>query len=110
MSVNQFLSNSKKILAKSASISEAEIEEHFVEYSKTVNCKAYKLIILNKRGFPDRTVFTPNEIIFFIEFKQKNKKLDATQKPVKTIIEKFGFDYYICDKIGQAEKILDSYL
>ena len=44
--------------------------------------------------------------MLFIEFKKKGGKLTPTQKPWKRTIEELGFQYFICDEIGQAEKLL----
>lgn len=110
LGVETFLKSASKVKAKQPTILEADIENPFVEYAKTKKYTALKLVFLRKRGFPDRTILGPNKTIFFIEFKQLGKKLSPPQTLVKNTIEGFGFDYYICDKMGQAEAILDTYL
>ena len=108
--INNFLKNASKTVSKRNIILEASIEDAFVKYAKSKGCKALKLILLNKRGFPDRTVLTPNGGILFIEFKKKGEKLRSTQIPVKKILTDLGFEYYVCDEKGQAEKQLDRYI
>jgi hypothetical protein len=110
MSINDFLSRATKRKKKQSEIKEVHIEEEFCEYAKSLGCKALKLILLNKRGFPDRTVLCPKGRILFIEFKKKGKKLNPTQVPVKKLIVSFGFEYHVCDEKGQAESILDEFL
>jgi len=110
MSVSDFLNNAKKVTVDKTVTLEVTIEDHFVKYAKSKGCLAYKLIILNKRGFPDRTILIGDGKLFFIEFKQKGKKLSPTQITVKKILVGFGFGYYVCDEIGQAEIILNKYI
>lgn len=110
MSINDFLDNAKKTIAKKSEIKEIDIEDHYVKHAKNKRCKALKLIFLNKKGFPDRTTLCPKSRILFIEFKRKGKKASQAQIKVRAILESFGFEYRICDEIGQAEKHLDNFL
>ena len=106
----EFLKKAKSKLKKSTEISEIEIEDVFCDYAKSVGCVALKLILLNLRGFPDRTILCTEARVFFIEFKKKGKKLTPTQKLWKRTLEKLGFQYFVCDEIGQAENILQDFL
>lgn len=110
MSMSEFVKRAKKNISKRGEVTEANIENPFVEYAKSKGCKAYKLVFLVGRGFPDRTVLCPGGKIFFIEFKRKGKKPSEHQNKVRQILEELGFEYYVCDKLGQAEKILDGLL
>jgi len=110
MDINKFISNADKTKVKKSQIKEIDIEGEFCKYAKSVGCKALKLISLNKRGFPDRTIICPGGRVFFIEFKKEHKKLSPTQVPVKKMLVSFGFEYHVCDQIGQAEFILDEFL
>lgn len=108
MGIDAFINIATKTKAKSKQVLEVNIEDAFVKYAKRKKCLATKLIFLNKRGWPDRTVLCPGGIVFFIEFKKSNKeKLSATQIPIKRLIEGFGFKYFVCNTPGQAEKLLD---
>lgn len=110
MSINSFLNNASKTISKKLEVAEVDIEDNFVKHAKNKKCKALKLRYLNKKGFPDRTVCCPGGRIFFIEFKRKNKKQTAPQKIAQKLLEGLGFEYHVCDKIGQAEAILDDFL
>lgn len=110
MDTNEFLSRASKRKAKKAEITEDDIEQAFCKYANGVGCKALKLIYLNKKGFPDRTVICPNARIFFIEFKRKGKRPSPAQILVRKMLESFGFEYYVCDVKGQAESHLDNFL
>lgn len=107
---NDFIKLALKRVKKKKEIAELDIESEFVKYAKSLGCKPIKLIVLNMRGWPDRSVFCPNGKVIFIEFKKKNKYLSPTQKPWKRTLEDLGFDYLICDEKGQAENYLDLFL
>lgn len=110
MSIDDFVSRASKTEAKKKEVPEANIERSFVKYAKSCGVRAEKLVLLSGRGWPDRTVFCKEGIVFFIEFKRKGKKITPAQRIIKRILEKLGFDYYVCDEIGQAERILNGYI
>lgn len=110
MDTSKFLASATKRIKKNAEVAEVDIEGAYVKHCKNVRCKAYKLIILNRRGFPDRTTLCPGGRILFIEFKRKGKKPSSNQVIVRGILESFGFEYHVCDQLGQAESILDDFL
>lgn len=110
MSINDFISKATKTISKKLEVKEISIEEQFVTYAKSKHCHAYKLVFLNKKGFPDRTILCPQGRILFIEFKRKNKPQSPIQVKVMKLLKSLGFEYYVCDTKGQAEKILDEFL
>lgn len=110
MSIENFINKASKTVSKSKQVTETDIEGDFVKFAKKSGCKAYKLIFLRARGFPDRTILCPGGRVFFIEFKRKGKKQTSTQISVQRALEGLGFEYYVCDEKGQAEKILEEFL
>lgn len=110
MSTQEFLSRALKTIAKKSEIKESDIEDDFVKFAKRNGCRAFKLIFLNRKGFPDRTVVCPGGRVFFIEFKRKGKKQSRIQKKVELVLISLGFEYHVCDQKGQAEKILIEFL
>jgi len=110
MGAEDFISRAEKTIAKKAEIAEIDIEDHYVKHAKNKGCKALKLIFLNRKGFPDRTTVCPGGRVFFIEFKKKDKKPSPAQVIVRRMLKRFGFEYYVCDVIGQAEKHLNRFL
>ena len=110
MDIDKFLNNATKRKAKDKEITEADIENKFCKFAKTKGCESLKLVFLNKKGFPDRTVLCPKGRILFIEFKRLGKKQSPAQKLVQRMLERLGFEYYVCDQIGQAENILENFL
>lgn len=110
MSTSEFLKRATKTVAKKSEIEEVDIEDKYCRYARSKQCKALKLVFLNKKGFPDRTTLCPGGRVLFIEFKRKGKTQTFIQKKVQMLLESFGFQYHVCDEIGQAEKCLDEFL
>lgn len=110
MAIEDFINNATKRVAKRSETSEADIEQAFCKYAKGKGCQALKLVILRKKGFPDRTVFCPKGRVLFIEFKRIGKKPSPAQIIMKKLLESLGFEYHVCDRIGQAEGILEEFL
>jgi len=111
MSSQDFISRASKTKSKAEEIKEKDdVELPFCKYAERNGCKALKLIYLRKKGFPDRTILCPGGKVFFIEFKGPGKPQSPAQKIVQKLLESFGFEYYVCDQPGQAEKILENFL
>lgn len=85
---------------------ETEIEDQYVnKVWKLYRVKALKLILKDKKGFPDRTCMH-SAGVFFIEFKRSNKDKTSPQQDVE--IEKLrqlGFNVYICWSVKQAIEV-----
>ena len=110
MGIEEFITNQEKAEKKAKVVSEDDIEGDFVKYARRNGCKAVKLVLLRLRGFPDRTVLIPGGKVLFIEFKKLGGKLTTQQKKWVSTLRAFGFRVHICDKKGQAERVLDSAL
>ena len=110
MSVDKFISNASKTIHKQSEVKEVDIEQAYCSYAKKRRCIALKLILLLKKGFPDRTTLCHGGRILFIEFKRKGKSSSPAQVKCRKLLESFGFEYHVCDKLGQAEQILDEFL
>lgn len=111
MSAEEFLKRATKTQVRRSKIDEKEdVEAPFVRYAKKKGCRAMKLLIFRRKGFPDRTVLCPGARVFFIEFKRPGKKPSPAQILVRRMLESLGFEYHVCDKPGQAEEILENFL
>ena len=110
MSIDQFISKASKTLQKKSETKEIDIEQEYCKYAKKQRCTALKLVYLFKKGFPDRTTLCPGARMLFIEFKRKGKSSSPLQIKCRKLLESFGFEYHVCDKLGQAEEILDKFL
>lgn len=110
MTIDAFIKNAEKTVKKQNQTKEIDIESEFVKNAKKLKCNPLKLVMLRKRGFPDRTVLCPGGRVLFIEFKRKGKKQTQPQILIMRLLKSFGFEYHICDKLGQAEEHLERFL
>jgi hypothetical protein len=88
---------------------EASHERKFVEYAKSVGCKAVKF--KTTRNDPDRQVLCPGGRAFFIEFKRDEGETprDGQINRAKELAG-LGFQVCFCFSFEQAQKALDHFL
>lgn len=59
---------------------ENEVEKYLVDYAELKGCKIEKLILKDRRGWPDRTIITPHGVTGFAEVKRpRGGKLSPQQ-------------------------------
>lgn len=85
---------------------ETKIENDFCEWVQNSKYKALaiKLVLFGMAGWPDRTVLAEGKA-FFIEFKHGSNSLQHRQIYWKRIIEKLGFNYYVCYSKKEAIEV-----
>ncbi len=86
--------------------SEVQLEFAFVKYARSLGCLCVKLVILNQRGWPDRTIFTPNGYTLLIEFKKPGGTVSQQQDRWITLLKANGIECHVCDDIEDARRIL----
>ena len=89
---------------------EVDIENAFVDFAKTRGCLALKLVLLNLRGFPDRTVLCPGGRVIFFEFKKPGGKLSKNQEKWISTLSKLGFECHVSDDTRDACNRLDDFI
>lgn len=77
-------------------------EKRYTSYVKRLGGECLKLVPLGLIGFPDRTVFLPGGIIFFIEFKIGKNDQQRHQRKWERTLTKLGFQYYVCYSYQEA--------
>lgn len=90
---------------------ESKHEKPFVKKALKRGFLAIKLVMVAKKGWPDRTIIGKVgslPVIFFIEFKDGNNDTSAHQRKWKRILEKLGFKYYVCYSLKEAETALET--
>ncbi len=91
-------------------ILEKDIENKFVKYAKKQGCLALKWNSPSTRFVPDRIIFCPSGIVFFIEFKTATGTVSPGQRRMIYRLQEFGFTVEICRSFEQARDLLDSIL
>lgn len=79
---------------------EIKLEERCVAKVEAIGGAALKLAPAGTRGFPDRTVFLPEGIIFLVEFKRRGKAasgLARQQHAWHVFFNQLGFKVHIID-------------
>jgi hypothetical protein len=83
---------------------EKHIERKFCYWIKLQDHLCLKLRVDGQDGFPDRTVITTNERVFFVEFKRTEKdKLRPQQRKWKQLLESLGFTVLVTHSLEEAK-------
>lgn len=92
---------------------ENDDEKAIVGYVRGLGGYALKLILLNKLGFPDRTILLPGGKIMFLEMKRLKKSQTRTyewQKVWGRRLQMLGFISVICYGYHEAKAAIDNLL
>ena len=68
----------KKTKAKTRN--EHALEERVKKWAKEQDGRCEKLVLYNQRGWPDRTIWLPGGIVFFVELKDGDNEPDFHQR------------------------------
>ena len=83
-------------------IRESEIETAFVRWCEKHDLQALKLVLLTRRGFPDRTIFGRGKVPLLIEFKTPTGILSSQQKWCIDKLGSVGYEVYVVDNVDDA--------
>ncbi len=109
--MNEFIKAAERKMKRPTKPLEKDIENSCVNYAKTLGCLALKLILLNIRGFPDRTILIPGRSVIFVEFKRDETcELSGSQLKYKRLLEGLGFDYFIVYSLEQFKELMEFYI
>lgn len=84
---------------------ETNIETDHRIWAERLGLYCLKLNPLGRVGIPDRLIIGPNRLMFFIEFKRRNKRPRRIQRYIHDIIRGFGFNVYVCDNLEEAKGV-----
>ena len=90
-------------------MSEADIENQFVDHVKSLGYLALKLRIDGQNGWPDRTVITDRGVMFF-EFKTPQGRLSAAQGRWMRSLRRLGYKTDTATSLNQAKAALRRFL
>ena len=89
---------------------EQQIEDEFVEKSRTYGVRAIKFIDPSNTGAPDRLIFCPNGRTLLIEFKKPGGKVAEKQIEYHRWLDSLGFQVEIHDSVDEAIQSLERFL
>lgn len=84
-----------------------DIREPVIEHAKSIGVLARRLVMLNRRGYPD-TTFMKNGIVILMEFKDIDGELSMLQEREIAKLRKAGMTVYIVDTVEEGIAILNS--
>ncbi len=88
---------------------ENDLESRCVQKIEALGGEAWKLVLLRRRGFPDRSIFLPGIPAFFVEFKRPKKgRVSAQQTEVKRRLTELGQTVYVVDNFPAFLKLVAS--
>jgi hypothetical protein len=89
---------------------EKEIEDKFVRYAWSKNCKCIKFKDPGRIGGPDRMVHLPGGYCFYIEFKREDEEPKIHQKIYRDELLERDIESFVLDSFEEAKEILDERL
>lgn len=87
---------------------EREIEEKVCRYARIRGVLAYKFVSPQRRSVPDRLLVAPGGKVFFIEFKQRGKKMTKGQEREAIRLSDNGADVYVVDDVEVGKLLIDT--
>lgn len=88
---------------------EKNIEKKIVDYAKKYDIISYKLNSISSKGLPDRMFITQNGVIFFVEFKKKDKKPNELQQFIIDKLIKRKCLVSVIDCVENGFELIDAY-
>ena len=85
---------------------ETKLEEQSCRLVQDYGGRAEKLVLETDRGFPDRTLFFPNQVIGFIELKQPGGRLSPHQRKWLQILQAFGHPVGAYESLWDVERFI----
>lgn len=86
---------------------EQKIESYLIQKVRTLGGNAYKLVLFNAMGFPDRTVVLPGGKIGFIELKAPGKRPSCLQDAWLHKLVQLGFIARWADSKQKIDEVLN---
>ena len=88
---------------------EAKIENEFVRWCDEQDLYACKLVLLNEKGFPDRTVLGRGKSPLFIEFKRPGGSTSPQQDWWIAKLRSAGYTVLVADNVADAQSETEEY-
>ena len=85
---------------------ESKIETKVSKFARDLGCHVRKFKSPANRGVQDRLFQTPENVIFFIEFKAPGKEPTALQLREQKLVQKNKGFSFICDDMEDGKRIV----
>ena len=85
---------------------EATVERHLVRRAKQLGGMALKIEWIGRRGAPDRVVFLPGGVVWFVELKAPGKKPKPHQIREHNRLRALGVTVMVIDTKEQVDEVL----
>lgn len=87
---------------------EREVEDRLIELVEDGwGGIAWKFIVRNVRGIPDRVCFLPGGVLLLVELKRpKRGKLSTVQCRIHHALGKLGFVVHVCNTLEAVEDLI----
>lgn len=82
------------------------IREPVIRHAMSTGWLVRRLIMLNRRGYPD-TTFMRRGVVILMEFKEIDGELSMLQEREIAKLRKAGMTVYVFDNVEQACAVLD---
>lgn len=89
---------------------ESAVEDHLVAVAKMCGGLVRKLQWIGRRGAPDRVVFLPNGLIFWIELKRPGKDAEDHQRREHERLQEFGQFVAVLDTVKKIDDFFKPYV
>lgn len=87
---------------------EEVVEDHFVASVEMLGGRAFKFIVKNVRGIPDRVVFIPMGIFLLVELKRpKGGRLSTPQRLLHKWFRSIGFPVHTLYTIEAVDTLME---
>ena len=89
---------------------ESAIEKEVCDHARRNHYLVFKFTSPGFRGVPDRLFISRSGRVFFMEFKQKGKKLRAEQVRAKILIENHRVGVFVVDNVEFGKGVIDGFI
>jgi hypothetical protein len=90
-------------------VRESQVEDHLVAVAKRCGGVVRKVQWIGRRGAPDRVVFLPNGLLFWIELKRPGKDAEEHQAREHDRLRAFGQFVEVLDTVKKIDDFFAPY-
>lgn len=81
---------------------ESSIEKSLIRWCEKMGYPCLKLVLSERKGWPDRAILLPGNVVCWIELKAPNGRTSPQQDYWIREMKKSGHHIFVCDNLGSA--------